>query len=161
MTEREPADDPAGASAFSCRRFPNPHAALGRAVNLLRGVEPFASYRFGQLSGTLMGQVRRNHYLFTFRDKRIVGYAGWALCEAEMARAWVEGGYVPTYEECLKGDSWIGMTFYADAPGACLYQARQCRLSCPNHKVFFRRDYHGRQRTTEVFNRIRDADRGA
>ncbi len=30
-----------------------------------------------------------------------------------MARAWVEGGHVPTREERLKGDSWIGTTFHA------------------------------------------------
>ncbi len=57
------------------------------AVNLLRHTEPFSTYAFGPFAGNLMGQIKRKHYVFTLEGKRVLGYAGWALCDPEIAEA--------------------------------------------------------------------------
>lgn len=147
-------------SRMHCRRFAEPAQALGHAVNLLRSVDPFTSFQFGRLSNVLAGQIRREHYLFTIRDGRPVGYAGWALCDEEVARAWIEERYVPTYEECLDGACVVGITFYARDRAACLFQAKWCRGLYPNRKVFGIRDYGGRRRPFALWNRdlATDAD---
>lgn len=126
--------------------------ALGQAVDLLRRVQPFASYSFGRLSSVLSGEIKRQHYVFTFDGRRPVGYAGWALCDEPIARAWIEERYVPSFAECSGGDSWVGITFYAASKEICLFQARWCRARYPGLKVFGIRDYGRRSRRTEVKN---------
>ena len=140
-------------SVLHCGRFTNPIFGLGHAVELLKRVQPFASYDFGTLSSVLMGQIKREHYAFTFDGKMPVGYAGWALCDEAIARAWIEERYVPTFAECLSGDSWVGITFYARTKRVCLYQARWCRTQYPGLKAFGIRDYGHRNRKGHATNR--------
>lgn len=135
-----------------CRQVDDPVLALGQAVNLLRRVQPFASYTFGRLANVLMGEIRRRHHVFTFDGKTPVGYAGWALCDEAIARAWIEERYVPTFAECSAGDSWVGITFYAASKEVCLLQARWCRAQYPGLKVFGIRDYGRRSRQSKVTN---------
>jgi hypothetical protein len=139
-------------SALSCRQFDDPVTALGQAVDLLRRVQPFASYSFGKLSSVLSGEIKRQHYIFTFDGRTPVGYAGWALCDELIARAWIEERYVPSFADCSNGDSWVGITFYAASKEICLFQARWCRARYPGLKVFGIRDYGRRSRRTEVKN---------
>jgi hemolysin-activating ACP:hemolysin acyltransferase len=138
--------------ALICNQIADPALALGRAVDLLRRVEPFACYTFGKLSNVLMGEIKRQHYVFTFDGTRPVGYAGWALCDEVIARAWIDERYVPTFAECSNGDSWVGVTFFAASREACLFQARWCRAQYPGYKVFGIRDYGDRSRRSEVKN---------
>lgn len=135
-----------------CRQLDDSALALGQAVDLLRRVQPFAAYTFGKLANVLMGEIRRRHYVFTFDDETPVGYAGWALCDEAIARAWIEQQYVPTFAECSTGDSWVGITFFAATKEACLFQARWCRAQYPGLKVFGIRDYGRRSRQSTVRN---------
>ncbi len=137
---------------MDCRQLKDPVYALGCAVNLLRHRKPFASYHFGRLSSVLMGQIRRGHYVFTFDGKRPVGYAGWALCEEAVARAWIESRHVPSFEECNSGNCVVGITFYAETTEACRFMARYCRGLYPDAKVFGIRDYGGRERQMRIRN---------
>ena len=141
-----------------CRQLEDPVLALGQAVNVLRRVEPFASYTFGRLANVLMGEIRRRHYVFTFDAEAPVGYVGWALCDEAIARAWIEERYVPTFAECAAGDSWVGITFYATTKEACLFQARWCRAQYPGLKVFGIRDYGRRSRQSKTRNATRVAN---
>jgi hemolysin-activating ACP:hemolysin acyltransferase len=139
-------------AALSCGQFDDPVVALGQAVELLRRVQPFATYSFGRLSSVLSGEIKRQHYAFTFDGRTPVGYVGWALCDEPIARAWIEERYVPSFAECSDGDSWVGITFYAASKEICLFQARWCRARYPSLKVFGIRDYGSRSRRTEVKN---------
>ncbi|MGI9434595.1 MAG: toxin-activating lysine-acyltransferase [Geminicoccaceae bacterium] len=135
-----------------CRQFEDPIHAFGQAVDLLRRTQPFASYTFGKLTNVLMGEIKRRHYVFTFDDRGPVGYAGWALCDEAIARAWIEERYVPNFAECSSGDSLVGITFYAAKAEVCFFQARWCREQYPGLKVFGIRDYGRRSRQSEVTN---------
>ncbi len=135
-----------------CCQFSDPTYALGRAVDLLRRAQPFASYDFGKFSNVLMGQIKRGHYVFTLADDRAVGYVGWALCDEDTARAWIMGRKVPGFSQCLRGDCWVGITFFADSAKVCRFQARWCRDKYPGLKVFGIRDYGSRRRPTHLVN---------
>ena len=138
------------ANSLHCARLPDPVAALGTATNLLRRVRPFANYPFGRFANVLMGQILREHYVFTLAGDRPVGYVGWAMCSEETARHWVDGRHVPNFEECRSGPCWVGFTFFASTPEACWAQARWCRQQYPNTKVFAIRDYGRSQRPTTL-----------
>ena len=122
------------------RQYPDPVYAFGKAVNLLRRVAPFSAYGFGKLSGVLMGQIRCGHYVFTVAEENAVGYVGWAMCDAQIAQAWIDGKYVPSFDECVDGDSWVGIIYYAASRAVCFFQARYCRNVYPNKKAFGIRD---------------------
>ena len=138
---------------MEARRFTDPLDALGRAVNLLRWHQPFKEYRFGPFVAGLMGQIRREHYMFTAHQGSIVGYVGWAFCVSETAWAWVEDRYSPTYEECLEGPAGVIVTFLAASPDVVRFQTRICRPQFAGRHVFFRRDYGTRIRAGRVFVR--------
>ncbi len=137
---------------LECRRHSSDIHALGMAVNLLRHTAPFSSYAFGPFAGNLMGQIKRQHYVFTLQGKRVLGYAGWALCDPEVAEAWLEGRYMPTFEECEKGACWVGLTWHAATRAACLFQARYLRDRFPKRNGLWRRDYGDRRRQVRVTN---------
>ena len=139
---------------MECRRYTNKVFALGQAVNLLRDVSPFSGYQFDRIANVLIGQIRRNHYVFTIAGGRAVGYAGWALCEESVARAWIEQRYVPSFEECLNGDCLVGITFYARTPEVCRFQARWCRNLYPDTQIFGIRDYGAHERPKQLGNPV-------
>lgn len=139
---------------MQCVQIPDPFDALGRAADVLRRVQPFADYPFGRLSNVLMGQVKRGHCVFTLIDDRVVGYAGWAMCREDIARAWIENRYVPNFAECSDGDCWVGITFYAETREACFFQSRWLRRKYPNAKVLGIRDYGRERRPTQLTNPV-------
>ncbi|MEM9682586.1 MAG: toxin-activating lysine-acyltransferase [Pseudomonadota bacterium] len=145
-------DDQSAAAPMQCRQFKDPVMALGRATNLLMRTDPFASFEFGRFSKVLQGQIRRRHYVFTLAEGVPVGYAGWALCNEDIARAWIEERSVPTFEQCRSGDTWVGITFYAASREVCFFQSRFLRRRYPGMKVMTIRDYGARRRSTSFVN---------
>ena len=145
-------------SSLKCVQHRNPAIAYATAVNLLRSVAPFSNYRFGVFSSVLLGQIRRKHCVLTYAmpEDRPVGYFGWALCEERIAKAWIEDGYVPTQEECMKGDCFVVATFYGATPEVTRFQVRQVRKIYPNIKVYGRRDYGQRVRPMHIRNVVGD-----
>ena len=141
-------------TVMNCRRIADDMLAFGHAANLLRRAQPFASYPFGNFAGVLMGQIRRKHYVFTVADKRVVGYAGWAMCREDVARDWVDRNIMPDFDACNRGDCLVVATFYGESRDVTFMQARHVRESHPNVKVYGRRDYSDRMRPTNVFNRV-------
>ena len=144
-------DRPAG-PPMQCRQFKDPVMALGRATNLLMRTAPFASFEFGRFSKVLLGQIRRRHYVFTIAEGVPVGYAGWALCDEDVARAWIEERSVPSYDQCRNGNCWVGITFYAASREVCFFQARFLRRQYPGMKGMTIRDDGVRRRATSFLN---------
>lgn len=136
-----------------CRLIPEGDQALGYAINLLQLHEPFVKTRFKELVSTLIGQVRRRHYVFTVKDKEMVGYAGWALCGGEVAEAWVKWQRVPSFAECVDGECFVGLTWFAATGEANAFQSRHLRDLYPNRKACWRRDLRDGPKVVRVFNR--------
>ena len=160
--EKETGQEHAGPEALQSCRFKDGFVAIGRAINMLRQVQPYASYKFGEFAGTLAGQIERGHYLFAVRDQQLVGYIGWALSDEAVARAWVEGRYVPSMEECKDGDYFVLMTMHASTQGVAFFLTRECRKIYPNRRVIFTRDYADQRprRVGTVFSRTVQQDDG-
>jgi len=145
---------PAQPRKLQSRRLRHPLIALGLAVELLRGKPPFSRFRFGKFASVVKGQIRRGHYLFTFRGNQPVGYMGWAVCEEHIARAWMEEGYNPTYKECMTGNTCVLITFVSPNREVTFHQIRQSRLLYPDHQIYFMREYKdGRSRKSTVRNK--------
>ena len=138
-------------------RFHDPYVALGAAVNFLRGVPAFASFDFGAFAATLAGQIERGHYFVVRDGERVVGYFGYALCDAAIAQAWMEGRHVPTFDECRGGDVIVGMTMHATSREVSAFLIRESLAQLPKGRVLFRRHYaNGKpQRLGTILNRAR------
>lgn len=137
-------------------RHSNPYYALGLACELLRNELPYSQYPFGNFTSNLLGQIQREHYIFTRQGHQLVGYAGWGMATREVAEKMYSENHVPTFEECQSGDCWLGLTFYAMSKKICNFQARQIRLMYPNIEFYFKREYaHQPPRMTKVFNFIK------
>src|SRR5690349_2439105 len=91
-------------SGISVQQVRDPNAALGLAATYIASRPPFGSFRADKLMGSLAGQIRRSHYAFAVRNGTIVGYVGWALCQPDIAKAWIERGQAPTFEQSQEGD---------------------------------------------------------
>ena len=85
-------------------RHPNAATALGLAVSHLMTRPAFANLRFGHWSRVLVGQINRGHYVLVLRGDRVVGFAGWALTDAEKAEGWITGRRELRYDESGDGD---------------------------------------------------------
>lgn len=147
---------------LTAKRFPDKQHALAQAVVLLHATEPFASWRFQRLAQTLMGQIKRDHYLFVFDDGKIVGYAGWMRCSQEVADRFLHGDYTPTEAECEQGDCCYALCWYAASPEINRYQARICRKLNADTRIYIPRMYpDGRSRAGVVFNKVKPDDASA
>jgi hemolysin-activating ACP:hemolysin acyltransferase len=135
-----------------CLQLRDPMQAYGHTVNLLRKTEPFRHYRFGSFAGVVLGQILRKHYVLTLAGKEVVGYFGWALCDKAIAEAWIERNYVPTFEECNGGDTFVIATFYGKTKQVTFFTTRHVRKMYPNIEVYGRRDYGERLRPMKVSN---------
>ena len=135
----------------------DPIQAFGHTVNLLRKVDLFKNYRFGSFSGVVLGQILRKHYVLTVAGKDVVGFFGWAMCDEEIAKAWIERDYVPTYDECNGGDTFVTATIHAKTKQVMFFQARHVRKMYPGIKVYGRRDYGDRMRPMHIRNMTQDS----
>lgn len=128
--------------------------AYASVVNLLRDVEPFSKYPFGSFATVLVSQIRRKHYVLTYRkgNEIPVGYFGWAMCTEEIAKRWIQDNYVPTHRECMSGDFFVVATFHAKSKEITRFQTRHVRGLYPNATVYGRRDYGGRLKPMRIKN---------
>ena len=94
------------------RTYKNQAQALGLAVNYLMKKPVFARLPFGHWSRVLVGQVNRGHYLFAWRGKKLVGFAGWAIMKKEDAENWLAGGS-PSGEEVGHGGNCVVLNAWA------------------------------------------------
>lgn len=139
-----------GKGPIICRQLQRPMLALGIAANLLRRKPPFSNFNFGRMTGVLIGQIRRNHYLISFRNGQPVGYVGWAVTTTEIAERWLNEGYTPKYHECITGDCCVLLTVYSESPDITLYEIRQARRRYPNHRIYFMRDYAKKKKSRKA-----------
>jgi hemolysin-activating ACP:hemolysin acyltransferase len=155
----DPAPVPAadGPEPLVSRKLENRVMALGLATELLHTRPPFSNFKFGKLTGVVRGQIKRGHYLFTFRGRQPVGYIGWAECDRKIAQAWMERSYTPTYQECNGGDSCVLITFVSPGPAVTLHLIREARKLYPDRPIYFMREYgDGKKRKATVLNRFFD-----
>jgi acyl carrier protein/hemolysin-activating ACP:hemolysin acyltransferase len=141
--ERPAAGDAEPEDALVCRQLPHEGQALGVAVRLLHTHEPFSSYTFGTFAKTLTGQIQRRHYVFSIKGTKIVGYIGWALCQTEVAEAWMARRAMPTAEECRDGPCWVGLAWCAEDHDVVACQASYLRELYPDKKIYGARDLGG------------------
>ena len=85
--------------------------------------------------------VERGHYLVVLHGEQVVGYLGYALCDERIAQAWLEGRYVPTLEECRRGDVLVAMTMHTASREVFSFLIREGRTLLPKVKTVFRRHY--------------------
>src|SRR5258706_6359466 len=136
-----------GPADLVCRCFKNPVFAFGAAVDLLRTHKPFSEAPFGAYASVLRGQIAREHYVFAVQNKLVVGYVGWALCNEDVALAWTQRQHAPKYKECLSGDCWVGLTYYANSRHATFAMMGHIKLRYPGSKSYGLRPYQdGRER---------------
>ncbi|MBN8508127.1 MAG: toxin-activating lysine-acyltransferase [Burkholderiales bacterium] len=83
------------------------HAALGMAVSLLAADPAFQRLTFGHWSRTLIGLVRREHFLFVVDGNAVVGFVGWALTTADKAEQWLAGRLELSFDDCLDGEMLV------------------------------------------------------
>ena len=141
--ERPAAGDAEPEDALVCRQLPHDGQVLGIAARLLHTHAPFSNYAFGKFAMTLTGQIRRRHYVFTIRGQKIVGYVGWALCQTEVAEAWMARRATPSAEECRDGPCWVGLTWCAEDRDVVACQASYIRELYPDKKFHGARDVGG------------------
>ena len=92
----------------------DPYKALGMAVSHLMTKPAFAGLKFGHWSRILVGQINRKHYMFVLRDKKIVGFYGWAFTTPEKAHKWLYENYELSYQDSLEGESMLINAWQAD-----------------------------------------------
>src|ERR1700690_1823153 len=147
MSLEGPAAESAAPTELVCRRFKAPLIACGAAVDLLRTHKPFTEAPFGTYASVLRGQIAREHYVFAVRNKLVVGYVGWALCNEDVALAWTQRRHAPKYAECLSGDCWVGLTYYATSRHATFAMMGHIKRRYPGYKIYGLRRYQdGRER---------------
>jgi hypothetical protein len=121
--------------------------AFGAAIDLLRPHKPFSQAPFGVYASVVRGQIAREHYVFAVQERLIVGYVGWAICEEAIARAWTEQRHAPKYAQCLSGDCWVGLTYYATSRHATFAMMGHIKQRYPGYKIYGLRRYQdGRER---------------
>lgn len=122
-----------------CRQHRYDVAAIGMAVELLHDVHPFREMTAHELIATIIGQVRRKHYVLAVEGEEVIGYVGWALSSEAVAKGWAEGRHRPSYDECEGGDCVILMMWYAESAAATRRLAKYLRREYPGHRFYGRR----------------------
>jgi hemolysin-activating ACP:hemolysin acyltransferase len=122
--------------------------AMGLAVPFAASHHPFGSYRADTLVGSILGQIRRRHYVFVVRQGTIIGYVGWALCQPDVATAWIVNGQTPTFEQCSDGDVVVPIIAIADERSALRLMVSHVR------NLYGGKSYMGRRALREA-NAIR------
>ena len=138
-----PPDGSPHGGPLTLAKIPDRAAAIGLAVELLSLEDSFAPRPFGPTARTVAGQVRRDHYLFVRRGPQVLGYCGWALCDAVVADRWVSGRGAPESDACLDGDTVVIVTLVAQEPAAIRLLARAARREYPGRRFVYRRVYAG------------------
>jgi len=114
----ERASQDVGLDKPSIQQVADFNTALGLATVYVVAHPPFGSYRADKLVGSIAGQLHRGHYAFAVRSGTIVGYFGWALCQPDVAEAWLEQGRTPSFDQCQSGEVLVPVMVVADDPAA-------------------------------------------
>lgn len=120
-----------------------PEYALGLAVNHLMTKPAFANLRFGEWSRVLVGQINRRHFAFAVdSERRVVGFAGWALTTREKAEAWVEGKRPLSYQDSLAGECLVFNCWSAENFKVHRFMVDEARkLIVDKETMYFKRYY--------------------
>ncbi len=147
-TMAQPAPGQAGPEVFADgpyqhMRLARPAFALGLASSYLAYRRPFAALSAQEFVGTLMGEIRRRHYLLSFDQNGICGYVGWGLCDYQTALDYAHARRTPGFEECIGGDTFTMLTI-ATAGGAVIRsQRRILERLYPDYPIVARRIKNG------------------
>jgi hemolysin-activating ACP:hemolysin acyltransferase len=121
----------------------NPQLALGLAVSHLMTKPAFANLQFGEWSRILVGQINRRHFAFAVDlERRVVGFAGWALATRDKAEAWVEGRSALSYQDSLHGECLLFNCWSADNFKVHRFMVDEARkLIVDKETMYFKRYY--------------------
>lgn len=145
MPETTPASTNAAAgAALRAVRDRNAYAALGRAVSYLMTKPNFRELNFGAWSRTLTGQINRNHYFLVLEGEKMVGFAGWAFVDEELAKAWADGQADFGSADCVSGDCMVVNGWAADNIRVNRFITGEVRRALVGRKaVYAKRFYPG------------------
>ena len=127
-------------------QFPRDEVALGLSAAFLSNRQPFSGQSAQEFIGTLMGQIKRKHYLLTLNEGTVVGFLGWGLCEPEIANKWAHGEYRPSFKECLGGETVLLFSVAATDPAIVRAQRRALKERYPGQPLVGRRVKDGKAR---------------
>lgn len=140
-----PAERPAGQNRLQLRQFDNPATALGTAVGYLMTRPAFARLAFGTWTHVLVGQIGRRHYVFAYDADNVVGYAGWALANADEAEAWLNGEAGVPADAGRTGDCLVVSAWAVTNPDAhALLVEHLRRVGAGKNIVYGKRIYRDR-----------------
>jgi hemolysin-activating ACP:hemolysin acyltransferase len=143
-----PAERPAGQNRLQLRQFDNPATALGTAVGYLMTRPAFARLAFGTWTHVLLGQISRRHYAFVYDGDSVVGYAGWALANADDAEAWLNGDAGLPADAGRTGDTLVVSAWAVTSPEAHRLLVEHLRRAAAGKNIVYGkriyRDRHAR-----------------
>ena len=133
----------AGDSQYKLFIPENQQFALGLAVSHLMNKPAFANLKFGEWSRVLVGQINRRHFAFAIDgERRVVGFAGWALTSREKAEGWVEGTRPLSYEDSVAGECLVFNCWAADDFRVHRFMVDEARkLIADKETMYFKRFY--------------------
>jgi hemolysin-activating ACP:hemolysin acyltransferase len=131
---------------LEARTLGDPATALGIAASYLMTRPAFARLAFGHWTRVLAGQINRGHYVFVYEKNEVVGFAGWALANAEDAQAWLDRDSASPPNEGRSGDCIVVNAWAASTPGAhrVLVDHVQ-RVAAGKRAVYAKRIYRDRR----------------
>jgi hemolysin-activating ACP:hemolysin acyltransferase len=120
----------------------DPARALGLSVSYLMTKPAYSKLSFGTWSRVLVGQINRGHYVLAYRDKTIVGFAGWALSSLEHGEAWLAGTNDLSFENSKVGEVMLINAWAADDEAIVKALEQHLREAGKDQShAFFRRFY--------------------
>ena len=134
-------------AGYTALRDPNGFSALGRAVSYLMTKPSFARQPFGAWSRTLTGQINRGHYFFITSEKRIIGFVGWALTDAEFADRWLRNSVDLPSDRCADGDCMVINAWAADTNDAHRFALKHLRTHAVGLHAAYAKRYYADGRT--------------
>ena len=137
---------PQDASRLQLRRFTPSYEALGIVVDFLVRRAPYDQFRAGKLVAALKHQLAHGYHICAFRDETLIGYSGWLPITEELGQSWLDGKGELEPVPPERSNAAALTIVCADDPSIVRALIRATRKYRPGERVFFRRDYSGRQR---------------
>jgi hypothetical protein len=131
------------ATGLTIGRLATSFESLGRVLDLLSEVEPFASYELKPATRAIREQLAQGTHVAASDDSHeLVGYAGWVHTSRSSAELWIEdkGRLTPVPPPT---DAVALTIVVSRTPAATTKLIRAARELNPALRVYFKRGYEG------------------
>lgn len=132
------------------RQFSPSYEAFGLIIGYLASAEPFSQFRAGALAKAVKHQLAQGNHVCAYRDETLIGYCGWLYTSVEVGERWMSdnGPLTPLPKD--KADAAALTIVRVDDPALILTMIRATRRLNTGRRVFFRRDYDGREKKRQT-----------